>query len=148
MIVKIKAKVKPTEDKGKVKRAILKIFPKAELEFNEEYNYWEGETKNVDRFKELLRSQAILDAARVVLEKGIVGDYTKFFINKQAAYVGSLNFDRDVHGGIEVKIIAEENEDLMKIIKDIAPRTKNGVIINEDEEMEENEEETKEEANN
>ena len=142
MIVKINAKVKPTEDKEKVKRAILKIFPKAELEFNEEYSYWEGETKNVDRFKELLRSQAILDAARMVMENGINGNYTRFFINKQAGFAGNVNFDRDVHGGVEVKIIAEDEDNLIKIIKDIAPRTKNGVIINEDEEME------NEEANN
>ncbi|EHP84149.1 RNA-binding domain-containing protein [Methanotorris formicicus] len=134
MIVKIKAKVKPTEDKEKVKRAILKIFPKVELEFNEEYSYWEGETKNIDRFKELLRSQAILDAARMVLENGVVGNYTRFFINKQAGYAGNVNFDRDIHGGIEVKIIGEDEDNLMKVIKDIAPRTKNGVIINEDEE--------------
>ncbi len=142
MEVIIKAKVKPTEDKYKVKKAILNIFPKAKLNFvkgEDEFGKWEGVTKNVDKLKEILRRQAILDTARMVLEKGIIESSTKFYLNKQAAYVGAVNFDIDTHGGIFVKIVADKNEDIMKIIKDIAPRTKGGVIINEDElESEEN----------
>jgi len=152
MEVLIRAKVKPTEDKYKVKKAILNIFPKAELNFVEEDNEfgkWEGRAKSVEKLKELLRSQAILDAARMVLEKGMTENATRFYLNKQAAYVGAVNFDIDTHGGIFVKIIADESEDIMKIIKDIAPRTKGGVIINEDEleEIEENEEAKDEEGN-
>ncbi|ACV24371.1 RNA-binding domain-containing protein [Methanocaldococcus fervens] len=153
MEVVIRARVKPTEDKYKVKKAILNIFPRAKLNFIEEDNEfrkWEGKTRNVDRLKELLRSQAILDAARMVLEKGMSEKATKFYLNKQAAYVGAVNFDIDTHGGIFVKILADENEDIMKIIKDIAPRTKGGVIINEDEleEEGENTEEIKNEVKN
>ena len=155
MEVIIKAKVKPTEDKYKVKKAILNIFPGAKLSFikeDNEFGKWEGKTKNIEKLKELLRSQAILDAARMVLEKGLSHSSTKFYLNKQAAYVGAVNFDIDTHGGIFVKIIADENEDIMKIIKDIAPRTKGGVIINEDEleeeeKKEENEEVKDEESN-
>ncbi|XRO75066.1 RNA-binding domain-containing protein [Methanocaldococcus sp. 28A] len=155
MEVIIKAKVKPTEDKYKVKKAILNIFPRAKLNFikeDNEFGKWEGKTKNVEKLKELLRSQAILDAARIVLEKGLSNNSTKFYLNKQAAYVSAVNFDIDTHGGIFVKIIADENEDIMKIIKDIAPRTKGGVIINEDEleneeEKEENEEVKDENSN-
>jgi predicted RNA binding protein with dsRBD fold (UPF0201 family) len=152
MEVLIRAKVKPTEDKYKVKKAILNIFPKAELNFVEEDNEfgkWEGRAKSVEKLKELLRSQAILDAARMVLEKGMTENATRFYLNKQAAYVGAVNFDIDTHGGIFVKIIADDSEDIMKIIKDIAPRTKGGVIINEDEleEIEENEEAKDEEGN-
>ena len=147
MEVLIRAKVKPTEDKYKVKKAILNIFTKAELNFVEEDNEfgkWEGKTRNVEKLKELLRSQAILDAARTVLEKGMTENAVKFYLNKQAAFVGAVNFDIDTHGGIFVKIIADKNEDIMKIVRDIAPRTKGGVIINE-EELEEEKQETEEE---
>ena len=143
MEVIIKAKVKPTEDKYKVKKAILNIFPRANLNFikeDNEFGKWEGKTKSVDRLKELLRSQAILDAARTVLEKGMTENAVKFYLNKQAAFVGAVNFDIDTHGGIFVKIIADKNEDIMKIVRDIAPRTKGGVIINEEELEEENKE--------
>ncbi|MBA2840147.1 hypothetical protein HNP87_000659 [Methanococcus maripaludis] len=132
MIIKIKTKVKPTEDENKVLKAVTNIFDDAEMEISE--NIYIGVSKDVSRFKELLRSQAILDAARNVLERNIVGNATKFHINKQAAYSGILNFDKDVHGGIKLEFVSEDGEDILELIKDIAPRTRNGVIINEDEE--------------
>jgi len=132
MIIKLKSKIKPTEDEKKVIKAVKNIFKDARVVVED--NQLIGEAEDIGRFKELLRSQAILDTARMVLEKGIVGNSTKFNINKQAAFAGLVNFDKDIHGGIFVKLIAEEDEDLMKLIKDIAPRTKNGRIIDEDEE--------------
>lgn len=132
MIIKIKTKVKPTEDENKVLKAVTNIFNDAEMEISE--NIYTGVSKNISRFKELLRSQAILDAARNVLERNIVGNATKFHINKQAAYSGILNFDKDVHGGIKLEFICEEDEEILELIKDIAPRTRDGIIINEDDE--------------
>ena len=134
MIIKLKSKIKPTEDEKKVIKAVKNIFKDAKVVVED--NRLIGEAEDIGRFKELLRSQAILDTARMVLEKGIVGNSTKFNINKQAAFAGLVNFDKDIHGGIFVKLIAEEDEDLMKLIKDIAPKTKNGKIIDEDEEEE------------
>ncbi|AEH06818.1 RNA-binding domain-containing protein [Methanothermococcus okinawensis] len=137
MIIKLKSKIKPTEDENKVIKAVKNIFKDAKIVVED--NYLVGESKDISRFKELLRSQAILDTARMVLERGINGNLTKFYLNKQAAFAGLVNFDRDIHGGIFVKLIAEEDEDLMKIIKDIAPKTKNGKIIDEDEDTDESE---------
>ncbi|WP_421078506.1 RNA-binding domain-containing protein [Methanothermococcus sp. Ax23] len=134
MIIKLKSRIKPTEDEEKVIKAVKNIFKDAKVVVED--NQLIGEAEDISRFKELLRSQAILDTARMVLEKGIVGNSTKFNINKQAAFAGLVNFDKDIHGGIFVKLIAEEDEDLMKLIKDIAPKTKNGKIIDEDEEEE------------
>ncbi|MBW9221925.1 hypothetical protein KKP97_02590 [Methanothermococcus sp. SCGC AD-155-C09] len=132
MIIKIKSKIKPTEDEKKVIKAIKNIFRDADISIFEN-NTLIGESKDIDRFKELLRSQAILDTGRMVLERGILGNSTKFIINKQAAYSGLLNFDRDIHGGIFVKIICEENENILSLIKEIAPKTKDGKIISEEE---------------
>ena len=133
MIIKIKSKIKPTEDEKKVIRAVKNIFRDANINIFEN-NTLNGESKDIGRFKELLRSQAILDTGRMVLERGILGNSTKFIISKQAAFSGLLNFDRDIHGGIFVKIICEENEDILSIIKEIAPKTKDGKIINEEDE--------------
>ncbi|WP_292460797.1 RNA-binding domain-containing protein [Methanothermococcus sp.] len=133
MIIKLKSRIKPTEDEEKVIMAVKNIFKDAKVVIED--NQLIGEAEDISRFKELLRSQAILDTARMVLEKGIVGNSTKFKINKQAAFAGLVNFDKDIHGGIFVKLIAEEDKDLMKLIKDIAPKTKNGKIIDEDEEI-------------
>ena len=131
MIIKLKCRIKPTESPEKIMEGIKKIFTDAKLLIDG--NHIIGESTNIDRFKELLRSQAILDTGRMVMENGINGKSTTFKINKQAAYAGMLNFDEDVHGGITVKIICEEDDDIMDKIKDIAPRTKNGKIIEENE---------------
>ena len=135
MIVKIRTRIKPTEDREKVVRAVRNIFKDAEIYIDED-GILTAETKSLKKLKELIRSQAILDAVRMVLEKGISGNSTRFVLNKQAAYCGVVNFDRDVHGGIEVKVIAEEGEDIRTIVKDIAPRTKNGKIVKEEDILE------------
>ncbi|MBW9224025.1 hypothetical protein KKP90_05575 [Methanothermococcus sp. SCGC AD-155-E23] len=135
MIVKIKTRIKPTEDREKVIRAVKNIFRDAEIEVDED-NIVTGETKSLKKLKELIRKQAILDAARMILEKGISGNSTRFVLNKQAAYCRVVNFDRDVHGGIDVKVIAEEGEDIRAIVKDIAPRTRDGKIVEEEEILE------------
>jgi len=137
MIIKIKTRIKPTEDREKVIRAVRNIFRDAEILIDEN-NILTAEAKSLKKLKELIRRQAILDAARMVLEKGISGNSTRFVLNKQAAYCGVVNFDRDVHGGIDVKIIAEEGEDIRAIVKDIAPRTKDGKIVEEEEILEDN----------
>lgn len=131
MIVKIRTRIKPTEDREKVIRAVKNIFRDAEIEIDED-NIVTGETRSLKKLKELIRKQAILDAARMILEKGISGNSTRFVLNKQAAYCRVVNFDRDVHGGIDVKVIAEEGEDIRAIVKDIAPRTKDGKIVEEE----------------
>lgn len=135
MIVKIRTRIKPTEDREKVIRAVKNIFRDAEIEIDED-NIVTGETKSLKKLKELIRKQAILDAARMILEKGISGNSTRFVLNKQAAYCRVVNFDRDVHGGIDVKVIAEEGEDIRAIVKDIAPRTRDGKIVEEEEILE------------
>jgi len=135
MIVKIRTRIKPTEDREKVIRAVKNIFRDAEIEIDED-NIVTGETRSLKKLKELIRKQAILDAARMILEKGISGNSTRFVLNKQAAYCRVVNFDRDVHGGIDVKVIAEEGEDIRAIVKDIAPRTKDGKIVEEEEILE------------
>ncbi|HIP34709.1 MAG TPA: hypothetical protein EYG87_01500 [Methanothermococcus okinawensis] len=131
MIIKIRTRIKPTEDREKVIKAVRNIFRDAEI-FIDENNILTAEAKSLEILKKLIRRQGILDAVRMVLEKGISENSTRFVLNKQAAYCGVANFDRDVHGGIEVKVIAEEGENIMTIVKDIAPRTKDGKIVEED----------------
>ena len=134
MIVKIRTRIKPTEDREKVIKAVKNIFRDAKIFI--EGDILIAEAKSLKKLKELIRKQAILDAVRMVLERGISGSSTRFVLNKQAAYCGVVNFDRDVHGGIEVKVIAEEGEDIRTIVKDIAPRTKDGKIVKEEEILE------------
>jgi len=113
----------PTEDPVKVEKAVLNLFPKSQVE-----RLGDGVTARTDdlgRFKELIRNHRILDSTRKVLLRGLVGDSTRFALNKQSAFVGKVSFleERVALGGIEVII---EAEGLEAVIDEVAPVTVDG----------------------
>lgn len=126
MNVRISAPIFPSEDPEKVKEAIMKIFPEAVLEVDDDRI--EGITDNIDNFKLQIRKQKILDTARNILIKGQSNDRTVFRINKQVASVGKISFteERTILGAIKVTI---EDDDLSDLIDRIAPKTVDGEEI-------------------
>lgn len=129
--LEVTAEVRKTEDAEKVKRAILNIFPGLELELKEDALRGVGsDVRLLSRFRELLRRQAILDAARSAMRAGASGDSVSFQLNKQAAFVGKVSFTNGESpmGPITVRIQAE---DLERMIDYLAPRTKDGVPLYE-----------------
>ena len=121
--VEIFCPVFPSEDPEKVKTAILKVFPNAELE--ETDNEIKGRTDNLDRFSKQIRKQKILDTTRSVMIHGKRGDRTRFFLNKQVAFVGKISFceEKTILGTIKVVVTDEEMDDL---IDRVAPITVDG----------------------
>ena len=115
----------PTEDPEKVKRATLNIFPDSEVEELEGGFF--ARSSSMERFKEIIRSQRILDTARSMLLDGMEGTRTSISLNKQVAFMGKVSF---VEGSIPlgaIDVIIEDDE-LGLLIDDIAPRTVNGEI--------------------
>jgi len=112
----------PSEDPEKVKRAVLNVFPDASLEETE--RGFEG-TAGLDRFKELIRRQKILDSSRSMMFKGIRDGYITLHLNKQVAFVGKVSFTepKTVLGTIRVIIETDAPERLIDIV---APRTVDG----------------------
>lgn len=111
----------PTEDPEKVKEAILKLFPDAEVElFNDNLI---GRAKSLERFAEILRDCKIRDAARSRILHGNRGGETVFWLNKQVAAVGKVNFTEKTValGAIEVRIM---DEDVGSVVDSIAPSTR------------------------
>lgn len=110
----------PTESVAKVKLACRAVFP--DLAFKEEGDLLVGETATLDHFREMLRKQRIRDTAREVLIRGRQDGRTSFTLNKQAAYVGVVNFGalRAPLGDIHVTI---EEEDLDGLIDRVAEST-------------------------
>ena len=114
------AKVFPTEDPGKVRQALLNLFPGADLV--------EGEcgmtasTTDLSHFMELVRRQRILDAMRATLLRGIEADSITFSLNKQAAFVGKISM---VEGNVPLGaiIVTIQDEDLSSLIDRVAPTT-------------------------
>jgi len=129
--LEVRAEVRRTESPEKVRRAVLNIFPEVRLEeAGGEIRGESGELRALSRFRELLRRQAVLDAARSVMRAGASGDVISFMLNKQAAYVGKVSFTdgETPMGPIVVRIRAEDPE---RMIDYLAPRTKDGVPVQE-----------------
>jgi predicted RNA binding protein with dsRBD fold (UPF0201 family) len=121
MEVRIRTKLHPTEDRGKVETAVRHIF---EVDLEEEGGYLMGTCRNLDRLHRLLREQRLLDAARGVLLAGVSGNRTSFCLNKQAAYMGRVNFSSTSPlGPVEVEI---EDLDMEDLIDWLAPETREG----------------------
>ena len=121
--IEITCPVYPSEDPEKVKTAVLKVFPNAELE--EKDDAINGRTDNLDRFSKQIRKQKILDTTRSIMIHGKRGDRTRFFLNKQVAFVGKISFceERTILGTIKVVVIDENIDDL---IDKVAPITVDG----------------------
>ena len=121
--IEISCPVYPSEDPEKVRTAVLKVFPDAVLEESEEG--FKGTSNNLDRFSKQIRKQKILDTTRSVLIHGKRGDRTRFFLNKQVAFVGKISFceERTILGTIKVVII---DDDIDGLIDRVSPVTVDG----------------------
>jgi len=117
----IRVRLYPTESAEKVRRAILNLFPDVELEEREGSIY--GSVLSLERFSEILRDSRIRDVARTQILHKNRGSIGNFWLNKQAAFVGKVNFaDEDTPlGAIEVQLTGA---DLVSIIDRIAPSTR------------------------
>lgn len=130
--VEVEAYVYPTEDIEKVKRAMLNLVSPLEFEAFDKGDYiiLVGRTKDkkaLQRLYELFRGQQILDTARVMLEEGYFGEEIIIKVHKQVAYVGKVNFNEESPlGPITITIRTKDPQRLMKWL---APRTKDGVPI-------------------
>jgi predicted RNA binding protein with dsRBD fold (UPF0201 family) len=121
--IRITCPVFPSEDPEKVRKAILNIFPDADLNVTE--NEITSENAGLDHFAHRIREQKILDTTRSVLMKGRREERTVFTMNKQAAYAGKISFveEKTILGTIKVTI---EAEDITSFIETLAPQTVDG----------------------
>ena len=123
MTVEITCPVFPSEDPNKVRTAMERIFPNAEI--TESDDRLIGKTDNLDHFGRQIRKQRILDTARSVMLRGKRGDVTRFFLNKQVAYVGKISFceEKTILGTMKVVVT---DDGLDAVIDRVAPVTVDG----------------------
>jgi predicted RNA binding protein with dsRBD fold (UPF0201 family) len=121
--VMAKAKVFPTEDPGKVRQALLNLFPGAELVEGE--GDMTASTTDLSHFMELVRRHRILDAMRATLLRGAEADRTTFYLNKQAAFVSKISM---VEGNVPLGaiVVTIQDDDLSSLIDRVAPTTVDG----------------------
>ncbi|MCI6025103.1 MAG: hypothetical protein MRZ10_04115 [Methanomassiliicoccales archaeon] len=84
-----------------------------------------GNTDNLDHFSKQIRKQKILDTTRSVLLRGKRGNVTRFFLNKQVAFVGKISFceEKTILGTMRVVV---EDDELDAVIENVAPETVDG----------------------
>ena len=113
------AKVYPTEDTENVRKAILNLFPEAEITIDE--NKIVASTLNMDYFIQRIGEQKIRDSTRVILMKSIRGSAIKFQLNKQAAFVGKVNFSQgdSILGDIEIHIKTDEPDKVIQLMTEV-----------------------------
>ena len=121
--VEVTCPVFPSEDPDKVRVALERIFPGIENEETEDG--LSGRTDNLDRFSKQIRKQKILDTTRSVLIRGRRGNVTRFFLNKQVAFVGKVSFceERTILGTMRVVV---QDDEMDALIEDVAPETVDG----------------------
>jgi predicted RNA binding protein with dsRBD fold (UPF0201 family) len=110
----------PTEDRDKVRQALLNIFPGAEIE--EGTDQLTARTESADRLREIILDNHIRDTARGVMLRGMSDGGTRFTLNKQVAFVGKVSFldEPAALGGIDVTV---KDNDIEKVIDFLAEST-------------------------
>ncbi len=117
--IDLEAEVHPTESVEKVQRAISNLFPDVVFEEVQD-GLLRGTAKNLDVFKQRLGAQAIRDASRRILRRGLRPGHISFSLAKQAAFVNRVNFGVDGPlGDINVIVRTETPE---AVVDDLAER--------------------------
>jgi len=135
--VKAEAKVNPTEDEEKVKRAIQNVILNPSFEVvpmgcEKFVVATSHERDGLAKLYNLFRQERILDAARKALFEGLSGNTLTFYLNKQVAYVGHVSFCKPAAesplGPIRIEIACENSREL---INWLAPKTVGGRPVSE-----------------
>ena len=97
----VETEINLTEDEEKVKKAVANIFDDVSMEIKPSYKGSElsAEAKGraaLVKFRTVLRSDRIRDAARRVFFGGIRGNTISFCLNKQVAFAGHVSFSEEV----------------------------------------------------
>ena len=111
------ARLYPTEDVERVRRCLLNVFPEAVLEEME--GTIRARTDDLSRFKEIIRNHRILDSTRAVMLRGMTDEGMAFQMNKQAAFVGKMDFDPGLDGLIAPEAVAGDGQAAAGILTEV-----------------------------
>lgn len=128
--IEIETDIYPTESEEKVIKAIKNIFPDAEISISNDKVM--ARAKSLERFRELLRKQRILDTARTEILRGKKGSEVVVYLNKQTATVSRINFcDADAILSPLRVTFRLNNVSFQRFLDYIAPETKDGRPVKE-----------------
>lgn len=124
--ITVESSVNPTEDQAKVERALLNIFPSGkveEMKVGEDVIRLRIEGEGLEllsKLRNLIKQERIRNAARSIILGHTRGNMIRFYLNKQAAFVGRVSFceptGESPHGPISVAIETETPEILIDFL--------------------------------
>ena len=119
--IQIFCEVNPSEDPEKVKLAVNNVFPDIELEVSD-FNIT-GKTNDIQILSQISKSiheKNTKNTYQRILKKNNDGDYTWFYLNKQAAFVNTVALCSEANESSlgPIKVILRSN-DIQHIIDSI-----------------------------
>ncbi len=131
--IRVEVEIRPTEDPEKVKKALRNVFDPDRIRIEERGNGYKiliAESysyRSLLKLHDLIRRERILDAARSMLRKGVMGNMLVFKINKQAALQNHLSFvESDAESPLGPITFIIETENPYEVIDWLAPKTSRG----------------------
>lgn len=117
MKAKGSVRIFPTEDPIKVRRSIENIFPDAEI--TEKGDLFSFSTSDLSEFINKITDQIIGSSAARVIDNNTMESESTFYLNKQAAFAGSVNFSGgdSTLGDIQIRV-TEGVDDILSRIED------------------------------
>jgi hypothetical protein len=115
--------INPTEGEEKVETAVRNVLGKVSITIKPhgKVNVLTAEASGQDslvKFRSLLRTDRIRDAARKALFRSIRGNTVSFCLNKQVAFAGHVSFSEETAesplGPIRVSIISDNPRQLIE----------------------------------
>lgn len=122
VMIQVETEINPTENEGKVKKAVSNVFGDliTETETAHVGSILTAEAQGRETlipFRNLLRQDRVRDAARRVFRAGTKGKSIFFCLNKQVAYAGHVSFSQETGesplGSIKVSVKCENPRELV-----------------------------------
>jgi uncharacterized protein len=113
----VRAKANPTEDENKLLKALENTFPS--LDFRKKGGFLAAKScdkSDLSVLKAHIKNQQIRETARSFMLHNIDGDKLRFNLNKQAAFMGSVNFV-DFEIALGAIIVTIQDEDLEGLVE-------------------------------
>ena len=119
--IKIRSQLLPSEDPDKVKQSMETLIPEVNLEiFQDEIV---GEVSSFEALSKIIETIHARKSERIygrILRSNMNGDFTKFFFNKQASFVGVITICEEEEesplGPIEIEIKSNRIEEIIDLI--------------------------------
>jgi predicted RNA binding protein with dsRBD fold (UPF0201 family) len=96
MKISVSVPVYPTETQEKIEKALENLFPDLHVtESDKGLSACSEDKTALNTLRKLLEQQRIRDTARDILVRHTEDNTLTFFLNKQAAYMGKINFSEE-----------------------------------------------------